>query len=317
MDKIAIIGFGIMGQAMARKILDAGLDLRAFDVNPRAIDSATAMGVRTVRSAGQAAAEADMVALLLPNPQAVAQCMTSGDGILSAARPGLVVVDMSTVEPEGTRRMSHLAARVGVDYLDAPILGRPSGVGRWALPIGGNPRALERCHKVLELVAAHLIPVGESGSGHVIKLLNQMMFNAINAMTAEMMAVADHMGVSRRLLYETIVKSGAGTVSNLFVELGRNVADENYENATFTVNLLCKDLDLAVAMAEGAGAIPLLGRMIQSMNSIAKAQGYGAKDTSVMWKTLAALWSAPDGRVDGNQARTNSPASLTQSNLTG
>lgn len=290
MKTAAIMGFGVMGQAMGRKLLEAGITLRVFDNSPRALATAEAMGIRPSRNAAEACSDADPVAMLLPNPAAVDACMTSENGVLRGARPGTVVVDMSTVDPASTRRMAALARQAGLSYLDAPVLGRPGGVGHWALPVGGDAQALERCRDVLELVAAHLIPVGESGAGNVIKLLNQLMFNAINAMTAEMMAVAEHIGVSRKLLYETIVKSGAGTVSNLFIELGRKLADESYDTPTFTVDLLCKDLDLAVAMAESTGALPLLGRTIQSINTMAKAQGLGNKDTSIMWKTLLPLW---------------------------
>ena len=289
MKDVAIIGFGIMGQALGRKFLDAGLSLRAFDLNSKAIAAASSMGIPTFGSPMEAAAGVELIILLLPNPAAVSECMTAENGLLAAPSPGTVIVDMSTVAPEGTRRMAALAEKAGLAFLDAPVLGRPSGVGRWALPVGGDAGALERCRAVLEIAAANVIHVGASGSGNVIKLLNQMMFNAINAMTAEMMAVAEHMGVSRKLLYETIVISKAGTVSNLFVELGRNVADENYDNPTFSVNLLCKDLELAVAMAETAGAAPPLALLIKSFNTKAREQGFGDKDTSVMWKVMKPL----------------------------
>ena len=293
MKVVAMIGFGVMGQAMGRKIHEAGYDLRVFDVDSNAMSLAEAMGARTASSPADAAKDAEVIVLFLPNPSIVAECVAGEDGVLRNARAGAVVVDMSTVAPEGSKRMAGLAANQGVAYLDAPVLGRPSAVGRWALPVGGDPEAIERCRDILELAAAKIIPVGGSGSGNVIKLLNQMMFNAINAMTAEMMAVSERMGVSRKLLYETIVSSQAGTVSNLFVELGRNVANETYDNPAFSVNLLCKDLDLAVDMADAAGAPPLLARLIQSVNAMAKAQGYGGQDTSVMWKAYIPQWSKP------------------------
>lgn len=295
MKMVAMIGFGVMGQAMGQKIIEAGFGLRVFDVSSKAMDLAGSMGAQTSTSPADAAKGADVIILFLPNPATVAACVAGDDGVLASARTGAVVVDMSTVEPEGTKRLAALAASQGVAYLDAPVLGRPSAVGRWALPIGGDTGAIERCRDVLELAAAKIIPVGGSGSGNTIKLLNQMMFNAINAMTAEMMAVSDRLGVSRTLLYETIVSSQAGTVSNLFVELGRNVASETYDNPAFSVNLLCKDLDLAVGMADAAGAPPLLARLIQSVNAMAKTQGYGDQDTSVMWKALLPLWSKQPG----------------------
>jgi len=109
----------------------------------------------------------------------------------------LVIVDMSTVDPGVTRRMSETALQKGVGYLDAPVLGRPAAVGNWALPVGGRAHDLDQCRPILELVAAKIFHIGESGSGNKVKLLNQLMFGAINAMTAEMMAVAEKIGISR------------------------------------------------------------------------------------------------------------------------
>ena len=131
--------------------------------------------------------------------------------------------------------MAALAAKEKIGYLDAPVLGRPSAVGHWALPIGGEQETLERCRPVLETFSGRIISVGESGMGNKIKLLNQLMFSAINAMTAEMMAIASHVGISPNLLYETIIDSRAGTVSNLFIELGRNIVSSRPETVDLSV----------------------------------------------------------------------------------
>jgi 3-hydroxyisobutyrate dehydrogenase-like beta-hydroxyacid dehydrogenase len=118
-----------------------------------------------------------------------------------------------------------------------------------------------------------------------------MMFSAINAMTAEMMAVAEKVGVPPKLLYETITSSQAGTVSNLFIELGKNIANEEYDEPTFSVDLLCKDVRLAIEMAKAHDAPPLLAGLIQFINETAQAQGLGAKDTAVMWKACRSFWN--------------------------
>jgi 3-hydroxyisobutyrate dehydrogenase-like beta-hydroxyacid dehydrogenase len=117
-----------------------------------------------------------------------------------------------------------------------------------------------------------------------------MMFGAINAMTAEMMAVSERVGVPPKLLYETITSSQAGTVSNLFIELGKTITSEKYDEPTFSVDLLYKDLRLAIEMAKGYGAPPLLAGVIQFMNEAAQAQGLGGKDTAVMWKACHSVW---------------------------
>jgi 3-hydroxyisobutyrate dehydrogenase-like beta-hydroxyacid dehydrogenase len=91
-------------------------------------------------------------------------------------------------------------------------------------------------------------------------------------------------------LYETITSSQAGTVSNLFVELGKRIVEEDYDDPTFSVDLLVKDISLAVGMARKSDSISLLGQTITWMNELARIQGYGRKDTAVMWKCLLNIW---------------------------
>jgi 3-hydroxyisobutyrate dehydrogenase-like beta-hydroxyacid dehydrogenase len=111
-------------------------------------------------------------------------------------------------------------------------------------------------------------------------------------MTAEMMAIADKVGVAPKLLYETITSSQAGTVSNLFKELGARIAADDYDNPTFSVDLLIKDVRLAVEMAKAHGAPPLLARTVEFLNEAARAQGLGSADTAVMWKCYRRFWDA-------------------------
>lgn len=294
MEHIGLIGAGVMGTTVAPRITAAGYPLVVYDPYPPALERVAACGAIPLKSPAEIGEKSDIVILFLPGPAEVEQCVAGEGGLLSTLKAGSVIVDMSTIDPGTTRKMAPVAAARGVSYIDAPVLGRPATVGHWALPVGGEARDIERCTPLFQCFAARVIHVGPHGSGNTIKLLNQLMFGAINAMTAEMMAVAEKAGVAPKLLYETITASQAGTVSNLFKELGRRVADEDYGNATFNVNLLCKDVRLAVEMARAAGAPPLLGSTIQFMNEAARAQGYGTSDTAVMWKSILAMWDCED-----------------------
>ena len=109
-------------------------------------------------------------------------------------------------------------------------------------------------------------------------------------MTAEMMAIAEKIGIKPRRLYEIITASQAGTISNLFKELGERVSKENYEDPTFTVDLLVKDIKLAVQMAKNNNAPPILARSVELINEISQAQGLGKKDTAIMWKSYRDIW---------------------------
>jgi 3-hydroxyisobutyrate dehydrogenase len=290
MKSVGLLGAGTMGLAAGRKILEAGRSLLVFDISSGAQEKARSMGARVAATPAEVAGQVDMVILFLPGPKEVEWCVAGQDGLLQGSHSGLVIVDMSTVDPGVTRRMAELAFRRGVGYLDAPVLGRPAAIGNWALPVGGRQQDLEQCRPILDLFATKIFHIGESGSGNKVKLLNQLMFGAINAMTAEMMAIAEKIGISQKVLFETISSSQAATVSNLFKELGGRIAAENYENPTFTVNLLIKDVRLAVEMAKAGDAPPLLGRTVELINEIARAQGFGDNDTSIMWKSVRKIW---------------------------
>ncbi|WP_319524173.1 NAD(P)-dependent oxidoreductase [uncultured Desulfosarcina sp.] len=290
METVGLIGFGVMGSEAGKKILEAGYPLHVYDVTPSTIDKAAAMGAIPTASIADLAKTCMVVLMFLPGPIQVIDCVSGENGLLHSASPGAVIVDHSTIDPGTTEAMAAMAMKKKVGYLDAPVLGRPSAVGHWALPVGGENEAIERCRPVLETFSGSIIPVGKSGTGNKIKLLNQLMFSAINAMTAEMMAIADHVGISPNLLYKTIIDSQAGTVSNLFKELGRNIVQENYHQPTFSVDLLCKDVGLAVRMAHENGAPPILGQLIQTINEMARTQGFGPQDTSAMWQAYSPIW---------------------------
>ncbi len=280
-----------MGLTVASKFIDSGYKVFGYDNQQAASDKGRDRGLEMVRDSKEVAQNANIVILFLPGPDQVVDCVASKDGLLESLSSGATIVDMSTIDPGTTTRMAAMASENQIGYLDAPILGRPATVGKWAIPVGGRKEDLEICRPLFELIAAKIFHVGPSGTGHKVKLLNQLMFGAINAMTAEMMAISSTLGIPPRALYETIASSQAGTISNLFIELGGRVAKENYEDPTFTVDLLVKDLRLAVKMAEENHSPPVLGKSVELINEIAQSQGFGSCDTSIMWQSYLKMWN--------------------------
>ena len=291
MQNIGIVGAGTMGRAAAGKIIDAGLSLAAFDPYSPSAAIVEQLGATLATSPAAVAEQSQVILLFLPGPVQIEEAVAGTSGILSGISENSVIVDLSTTDPESTCKLAGLAASQNVGYLDAPVLGRPTSIGKWALPVGGEKRYLEKCRLVLNLLAKEIIPIGASGSGNKVKLLNQLMFGAINAMTAEMMPIAQKVGISPALLYNAITTSEAGTVSNLFRELGKCVAEDDYSNPTFSVDLLCKDVSLAVQLATREGAPPVLAQSVVAINKIAQEQGFGGIDTSIMWKCFDSVWA--------------------------
>lgn len=276
---IAVIGFGTMGRAAAEALLAAGRTVFVADPHAHAESEAARVGATFASSTASAGAAADVVLLFLPGPEQIRAVVTE----LGQADNTITVVDHSTADPATAQDASNLLTDRGHHWIDAPVLGRPAAVGRWTLPVGQSEGALSTCRDVLGIYSSNVVEVGGPGAGHTVKLLNQMMFGAINAMTAEMMAASARIGLDPARLIDILTSSRAGTVSNLFVELGARIADDVYDDPAFSVRLLEKDVRLAIEMAEAAGANTSLGRVIASFNEQALEQGLAEQDTAAMW----------------------------------
>ncbi len=287
MSVVALIGFGVMGRAAGEKVQAAGHTVVVSDPAPDAADAASAMGLAFERSVAEASAAAEIVLLFLPGPDQIRTVVAGPEGLLSRSPAGQVIVDHSTADPQTARDMAEEAQRRDVGWVDAPVLGRPSATGSWALPCGATPGALDIARPVFETYARAVFDMGGPGNGHAVKLLNQMMFGAINAMTAEMMATSEKLGLPPGKLYEIITSSQAGTVSNLFKELGRRIQQDDYDSPTFSVKLLEKDIRLGLEMAKQADADTPLGKVVARMNRTAIEKGLGDQDSAVMWRSAA------------------------------
>ena len=287
MTTIGLVGVGIMGGPMARKFIEAGYAVVATDVSSAALEKVRELGAATAESPAAVARAALVILLSLPNAAIVEACLTGPTGLLAGASPGTIIANTSTIDPQSTRRLAKLAAEKDVVFMDTPILGRPDAAGAWGMPVGGEAAHLETLRPVLSVIAGHIFHAGGLGAGNVVKLLNNLMFGAINAMTAEMMAIAERLGVAPATLYEIMVQSNGGAVSNLFRELGKRISNENYDNPAFSVRLLTKDIALGLAMAEEGGIPSMIGNAVDYLNRMALSQGLGEKDTSVMWKSVA------------------------------
>lgn len=274
-----------MGQRMAAALLSSGYELVVHDIDPTARERVAVLGAQ-VESTGRAVAEhASVVLLSLPLPSDVRAVVEGTDGLLSAAPAPRLVIDLSTIDPETTQQLAETAKHRGVEYLDAPVLGRPATCGQWTLAVGGYERALALAMPILKCLAARVVHVGPHGTGHILKLLNNLMFGAINAITSECMAGAQSLGLAPAVFYSTVVDSGAATVSNLLREIGPKMLDCDWTQ-TFTVELLEKDNRLAVEMLAHAGLEPLVGKATSELNRKGVAAGLATEDTAALVKVV-------------------------------
>lgn len=279
---VALIGLGVMGHAIAERLVGAGHDVRVYDVTADAKARAESAGCVFRESPAAAAHDAHTALLSLPGPQHVRDVVHDGaDNLLGCMQPGTVIVDTSTVSPQSSRVNAADAARAGVGYIDSPVLGRPAAAGAWTLPVGGDEAHLASVEPILRTLAANIVHVGDVGAGNTVKLLNNLMFGAINSITCEVFALGEVLGIDTELFYRTVADSGAATVSNLFRDLGEKIITDDF-TAVFSVDNLRKDVSLGVTMAREAGVELMISEQNLKQIELARDSGLGTEDTAAI-----------------------------------
>lgn len=283
---LAVIGLGTMGGRCAALAADKGLDVVGFDPVEEARDRAAAAGVTIAADAAAAIRNARTVLMSVPLPTHVASLAS---GPLQEASAGTVVVDLSTIDPETAREAHRSLAVRDVVYVDAPVLGRPDRCGAWTLVVGGPSAAVEQVTPMLEkTIAARVVHVGEVGAGSAVKLLNNLMFGAINAVTAEALTICRQSGVDPAVFVDAVAQSGAATVSNLFKEAApRMIAGD--DEPTFALDLLAKDNRLALQLAQQTRTAAPVAASIDMLNTAGLAQGFGPRDSGAIHHVYASL----------------------------
>lgn len=275
MRAVGVVGVGRMGAAMAERLRET-YEVIGYDVR-LGLD----VGVPMASTPAALAERCDVVLLSLPSPRETRGLFEDG-GFRRAFEAGdAVAVDTSTSDPASIRALAGELGAAGTRLIDAPVLGRPDRCGAWTLPVGGDARALERARPVLERLATRVERVGDLGSGHTVKLLNNLMFAAINVVTAEAIAACDALGIDPARFVDLVAGSQAATVSPLFRDLAPRMLGEE-QPTVFTVALLAKDLQLAARMCEDAGAPLVSARASQVVVAGALRLGLGGEDTAAL-----------------------------------
>lgn len=279
---VGVVGLGAMGAGIARVLAEAGRPPRAVhDVRDEARARAADSGLHAVGSLADLAAACEVVVLSLPAADVVAEVLRE---LLDAGRD-LLVVDTSTIGPDSAREHAETAAAAGSAYVDAPILGRPDLAGRWTIPLGGSAHDAARAAEVLAPVADRIVHVGPSGAAATIKVANNLMFSVINAVTAEALLLVEAAGGDPGVFVDTVIDSGAATVSGLFRSIAPRAVDGDF-TPTFSLDLTRKDNALAVDLARAAGVELSVADAALSLHDAAVRAGHGAEDSVSVLRLL-------------------------------
>jgi 2-hydroxy-3-oxopropionate reductase len=215
MYKTGFIGLGIMGKPMAKNLLKAGYELVVFDINKDALKEVVDSGAKEGQSSADVAAQSEVIITMLPNSPDVEKVVLDPDGILAGARPGTILVDMSSIAPLASRSLSEKLQEKGVVMIDAPVSGgEPKAIeGTLAIMAGGPEDAFNKVKDMLSEMGSSVKLVGDIGSGNVTKLANQIIVALNIAAIGEAMVLATKAGVDPEKVFQAIRGGLAGSTA--------------------------------------------------------------------------------------------------------
>ncbi len=282
-DRIGFIGLGIMGRPMARNLLRAGHSVVVWNRSRPAIDELVADGAAAAGGPREVAEGCDVVIIMVGDSADVEQVALGPSGIIEGAHAGLVVIDMSTISPDVTRRVAARLGGAGIEMLDAPVSGGETGAiaSTLSIMVGGKEQVFDRCLRVFEALGKKIVHCGPSGSGQLVKLCNQVIVGLNNLAVCEALVLCQQAGVDPRRMLEAV---GAGAANSWAVlNLAPKMLDGDFRPG-FKVAHQLKDLRLAI---EAAGSTPLAGTdLVRDMFESLVKRGLGAEGTQALIKAL-------------------------------
>ena len=261
--ELGYIGLGTMGGALARRLLRAHR-LRVFDLRPQVVAEFAEAGAIPAQSAQALARESDMVMTCLPTSAEVRDVLFGEGRVAAVLRSGQIVADMTTGDPNETREMAARLAANGVAMIDAPVSGGPHGAnaGTIAIMVGAPADLYARVKPIFETISPNIFHTGAVGTGHVMKLVNNVISAGVRAVTFEAVA----MGIKNGLSLDTcaaVLQKGSARSTATELALPRLIANDFA--VTFTLALMHKDIRLATKLGLDSGSPMVLANIVREL----------------------------------------------------
>ncbi|KAB2343258.1 NAD(P)-dependent oxidoreductase [Actinomadura rudentiformis] len=294
MSKIAFIGLGIMGGPMAGHLVKAGHEVTGYDVVQAGVDRLVAAGGAGASSVAEAVAEAEIVITMLPQDEHV-ETVVFGDGeggedggILRNAKPGVLLIDFSTIKPETSIKVAAAGRELGLRVLDAPVSGGEKGAVDAVLSImaGGSAEDFEAAKPIFEVVGRTFERVGDSGAGQYVKAANQLIVGGTYALVAEAIVLMEAAGVDAKAGLDVIA---GGLAASRILDLKRDTMLARQFEPGFRIDLHHKDMGIASAAARSAEVSLPMTALVAQLIAAARAKGYGSLDHSALLKVVEDL----------------------------
>ena len=291
MATIGFIGLGNMGGPMAVNLIKAGHHVQVFDLSPAAMERAVSAGAAKAESAIAAVKGAQFVISMLPAGKHVEALYVSGESpLFDAVEPQTLIIDSSTIDSETAKRVAAIGAARGIDFIDAPVSGGVGAAtaGTLAFMVGASEQLFERAKPILQAMGKNIFRAGESGAGQIAKCCNNMLLAIHMAGTAEALNMGVKNGLDPSVLSE-IMKQSSGNnwslqVYNPYPDVMPNVPASNNYQGGFAVDLMFKDLGLAMDVSQQSASPTPMGAAARSLFMLHKGKGNGGLDFSSILK---------------------------------
>lgn len=278
------IGLGTMGAPMARNLLKKGHELVVFDVVPQAVQALADAGARVAASPRELAAQVDVVITMLPDAPDVERVFGGPDGVLAGLRAGAVYIDMSTIDPDTTRRIGVQVHAKGADMIDSPV-GKTSDAavaGTLTLMVGGEADVIARCRPLLDAMGTDFFHCGALGAGQSMKLLNNLLAQTLATASVEALVTGTKAGLTLELML-SVLRTTMAWNNQLAIAMPKKPLRGDFSPG-FMVKLAHKDCRLALQMATALGVSTPVGRATLASLEEGVRQGLQDLDVGAMLK---------------------------------
>ena len=287
-EKIGFIGLGIMGRGMSHNLLKAGFEVSVWNRTTARMEALAEAGAATAASPSELAAQSDIIITCVSDTPDVQAVILGDGGVIHGARPGSLVIDMSTISPQATREIAAALAEKGVHMLDAPISGGSEGAanGTLSIMVGGGADQFERALPAFQAMGKAITHVGDTAAGQTVKLVNQILVVVTMLGVSEALLFAQAGGLDLQKTLDAVSQGAAG--SWMLSNRGPQVLERDWRPG-FTIDLQQKDLRLVLEAADQMGVPSLATSTVFNLYRTLQAQGLGAEGNHALAKALENL----------------------------
>ncbi|MUV36952.1 3-hydroxyisobutyrate dehydrogenase [Lentibacillus sp. JNUCC-1] len=290
MKHIGVVGCGLMGSGIATNLLKKAYQVHVYDINKESVQRLAQKGAIAEDNIPSLAEKVDIMILSLPSPSLIKTVLTDcEEGAFVSMRKGSYILDMSTNDVEVTRELHAVAGHYGLAFLDCPLSGGPDGAesGTLTIMVGGNEDAFSNVLPVLESMGTNIDYIGESGSGQIVKLCNNMLVGGVISLLSEALITAEKAGVSQEKIARVFQKGSAQTkVMDVF---GPNILNRSFEEVKFSLANMLKDMNLYRNLAEDHLISTLSSQSALQLFQIAGIQQKGGKDSTAVYEVVRGM----------------------------